>query len=329
MRVLIIHNTSSGFGSDAIFEFQRSLLREGDECVLRMLVKDAQDKGTSILRDAEDFDLVVISGGDGTVTSMLYNLRRRDILTCVFPSGTANLFFMSLGNSAEPSTLARACRIGHSAITDLGEMFWQSEDGTRHREGFSIMAGVGFDAQIMEAAVPAKKAIGQAAYFAAAMANPKPEVRDFRITVDGKVHVCRGISCIVANNAMIQNDIELVPGSTMDDGLLDVIVLEVEETAQLLHPIVAGLVDHGGKNPKRPNIVSFSGRDVLVESSTPAQLQIDGDTLDSNVSKYRARVLPKSNKLVVDGLSRYGRDKHSAPLFGDTEEIAFPPLSVS
>ena len=324
MRVLIVHNISSGFGSDAIFEFERALVRQGDECVLRLMVKDDADKSASLLADAESFDLVVISGGDGTVTSMLYILRNRDVLTCVFPSGTANLFFMSLGNAAEPSALARACRVGRSAHTDLGEIAWTSDGSEQHCEGFSMMAGLGFDAQIMEAAVPAKKAIGQAAYFAAAMANPKPEVLNFRITVDGKVHHCKGISCIVANNAIIQNDIELVPGSTMDDGLLDVLVLEVEETAQLLHPIVAGLVDHGGKKSKRPHIVSYSGKDIIVQASSPTQLQVDGDTLPGRVTSYHARVLPASNKLVVDSLSRYDQKTDAAPLFGDTEEIAFP-----
>ena len=68
MRVLIVHNISSGFGSDAIFEFERALLRQGDECVLRLMVKDDADKSASLLADAENFDLVVISGGDGTIT---------------------------------------------------------------------------------------------------------------------------------------------------------------------------------------------------------------------------------------------------------------------
>jgi diacylglycerol kinase family enzyme len=72
VRVLIVHNEASGFGSDAIYEFQRSLLREGDECVLRLLSKDATDLGASLLEDAEEFDLVVISGGDGTVATLLY-----------------------------------------------------------------------------------------------------------------------------------------------------------------------------------------------------------------------------------------------------------------
>lgn len=324
LRVLIVHNEASGFGSDAIFEFERALMRAGDECVLRMLRADDDKKGEDLLEDAEQYDLVVISGGDGTVASMLYLLRNRNILTCVFPSGTANLFFANLGNASEPSALARACRIGRSVKTDMGEMLWRDAQGVKHRQGFALMAGIGFDAQIMQAAIPAKRTMGQAAYFAAALANPKPETREFRITVDGKTITRRGISCMVANNAILQGDIDIVPSCTMTDGLLDVIVIEADETAQLIRPLFVGLVDRDGKRIGRPHLESFCGKDILVRTSTPAQMEIDGDPIPEPVTAYRARVIPEANRMVVDQLSRYAKDDDAAPLFGDTEEIAFP-----
>lgn len=324
MRVLIIHNDASGFGSDAIFEFQRILMREGDECVMRMLAKNAHDKGASLLEDAESFDLVVLSGGDGTIATLLYLLKDRNVLTCVFPSGTANLFFANLGNAAEPSSLARACRIGRSARTDLGEIMWLDEKGTKRRQGFSLMAGVGFDAQIMQAAIPAKRTMGQAAYFAAALANPKPEVKRFRIVVDGTTYERMGITCIVANNTMIQGGIDLVPDSSMTDGKIEVIVAEVDATAQLLRPLFVGLVDHEGKHIGRPHLETFRGEDIYVTVSSPTKMEIDGDPVENSVVAYRARVLPECNRLVVDALSRYANDEDAEPLFGGTEEMAFP-----
>lgn len=324
VRVLIVHNEASGFGSDAIFEFQRALLREGDECVLRLLAKDTLDRGASLLSDAEEFDLTVISGGDGTVATLLYLLRNRDVLTCVFPSGTANLFFANLGNAAEPSSLARACRVGHSARTDLGEIMWLDESGNKRRQGFSLMAGVGFDAQLMQAAIPAKRAMGQAAYFAAALANPRPEVKKFQVVVDDVTYERTGITCIVANNAMIQGDIELVPDCTMTDGMLDVIIAEVDIAAKLLHPLFVGLVDHEGKRIGRPYLESFRGHDIQVSVSSPTKMEIDGDPVEGLVYAFRARAIPDCNRLVVDPLSRYAVETDDEPLFGGTEEMAFP-----
>ena len=99
MRCLIAHNPRSGFGSDAVFAFERELVHAGDECVLRVLGEECDNE--QVLADAESFDVVVVSGGDGTVSNLLYTLRNRDVDVCVFPSGTANLLFANIGNSPE------------------------------------------------------------------------------------------------------------------------------------------------------------------------------------------------------------------------------------
>ena len=58
MHSLIVHNSRSGFGSDAIFEFERFLLDEGDDCFLRVLPR--RGGGRKAVRDAEDFDVLIL-----------------------------------------------------------------------------------------------------------------------------------------------------------------------------------------------------------------------------------------------------------------------------
>lgn len=321
MRCLVVHNPRSGFGSDAVFAFERELVGAGDECVLRVL--DASFRVTDVLRDAEEFDIVVLSGGDGSVSAMLYELRDRPVNACVFPSGTANLLFANIGNSPEPAALARACRWCETAACDLGETSWQGPDGTRSR-GFSLMAGSGFDAELMSAAAPNKRAMGEAAYFMAALADPRPKVIHYELDVDGE-HIERdGIACLVANNAMIQGDIEIVPGCVMDDGMLDVILLETTDAVQLVRPLLAGLLDPKGKLG-RPKIESFRGREICVRSSEPIPMQVDGEVVCDAVTEWEARCLPGAVHLVVDRLSRYCGEKAPAtPRFPIVSEIAFP-----
>ena len=69
LRALIVHNPRSGFGSDAIFQFERALLQAGDECVMRVLTDDFVAR--EAVSDAAGFDVVVLSGGDGTISSLL------------------------------------------------------------------------------------------------------------------------------------------------------------------------------------------------------------------------------------------------------------------
>lgn len=322
VRTLVIHNPHSGFGSDAIFQFERSLLHEGGECVTRVLREDFE--ASDVCSDVDDFDCVVLSGGDGTISSLLYELRGRSVPCCVFPSGTANLLCANIGNAPEPSALARACRIGKTARLDLGEISWTAEDGTPRRRGFALMSGTGFDAQIMQAALPNKAVMGQAAYFAAALANPRPKVEHFTITVDGAVYERDGITCLVANNAMIQGEIQIVPDCRMDDGLLDVIVVETSDATQLLKPLAFGLVDKSGSSIGRPHIESFRGSSIKIESSEPAPLEIDGEVVAGIVRSYEARVLPRAASIVVDPMSPYGSADDGTSRFGGSDVIAYP-----
>lgn len=322
MRTLVIHNPRSGFGSDAIFQFTRALLHPGDECVLRMLEGDFTAQGACA--DVEDFDMVVVSGGDGTASTLLHAMRGRDVPVCVFPSGTANLLCANIGNAPEPSALARACRVGKTAPIDLGEIRWEGEGGGERARGFAIMSGTGFDAQIMQAALPNKRIMGEAAYFAAALANPKPRVEHFSITVDGTTYERDGIACLVANNAMIQGDIQVVPGCRMDDGLLNVIMVETEDIAHLLKPLAFGIVDPEGRAMGRPHIESFAGRRITVESARPVPLEIDGEVVADAVGSYSAQVLPAAVRIVVDALSPYGSADDGSSRFGESDVIAYP-----
>ena len=303
VRSLIVHNNRSGFGSDAIFEFERFLVRPGDECVLRVL-----DEGESIehaLRDASSFDLVIPSGGDGTVANALDALAGRDIPTCIFPSGTANLLFANLGNAMEPQAMAHACHELTCFRGDLGTMSWHTDGGSNHARGFALMAGMGFDAQLMRAALPNKRRMGEAAYFAAAFSNLHPTMLHFTIDCDGTVCERDGISCMVANNAMMQGEIEIVSDCRMDDGKLDVIVLEASEAAGLLRPIFAGVLDRTGKSIGRPHIEHFRGSRKSVQSDSSMPMQIDGEVIEGCTHGFSAQVRPASTRLTIDHASPY------------------------
>lgn len=305
MRSLIIHNPQSGFGSDAVYEFERALLEGGDECVMRIM-DDSWIPQQTVL-DAESFDRIIISGGDGTVAHLMYALRGSSVPVCVFPSGTANLICASIGNAHEPAALALAVRRGHTTKLDLGEISWISETGVAHTHGIALMAGSGLDAQLMRTAIPHKKIFGEAAYFTAALSNLTPDVQTFTITVDGITHERQGIACLIANSAKFQADIELLPGVRMDDGLLSVIVLETKMTAELVKPLFTGIFDRSGKTLGRPHIEGFHGREIHIEISSPIPVEVDGEVFPDEAHALDARVLPKACTVIVDSMSPYAQ----------------------
>lgn len=323
MRVLIIHNPRSGFGSDAIYAFQRELVRAGDECLMRVLAQDFTPE--SAVEGAENYDVVVLSAGDGSISGMLYALRDKDVATCIFPSGTANLIFANIGNSPEPSALARACRWGEVAQCDIGEIEWVDAEGAKQTRGFSMFSGSGFDAELMRAASPNKRAFGELAYFLAVLDDPNPRVIHYEINADGKTIERDGIACLVANNSMIQGDIEIVPGGRMDDGMIDIIVIEAKAAVQLVRPAIAGLFDPKGEAGLRPHLEFFRCKEVTVTANEPIPMQVDGDVVASAVQTWTARALPGANRLVVDRLSRYQpTQKRDTPLYDIPKELPSP-----
>lgn len=307
MRCLIIHNLASGPSSDEIFAFAHALSESGDEVVMRFIGDGMEPE--DCVRDVKSFDRVVVSGGDGTVSNVLDQLRDCDVPILIFPSGTANLFFSNIGNAPEAAALAKACREGKTAKIDMGEIFWTDEDGVDQRHGFIIIAGSGFDAEIMKTAAPTKNDIGEIAYFLAALSTPKPTVAHFKIEHDGIVDEMDGICCMAGNTSVIQNDINLFPDCCMDDGLVDIVVIEPARTAQLLPTVISAALDPTGKVLGRPQFKMIQAREAKITCTPSLGMQFDGEVIPSNSGVFGARALPQCLDVIVDSFSPLAQDK--------------------
>lgn len=304
MRCLIIHNPAAGTRSDEVYAFAHALAQGGDEIVMRFIGGSLEPEEAT--RDAALFDRVVVSGGDGTVTNVLDHLRGCGVPVLIFPSGTANLLFNNIGNAPDTAALAQTCRAGRTAPMDMAELFWQDGDGSLRRRGFGIIAGGGFDATIMQKAEPAKRDIGEIAYLLSALSTPEPQIAHFTIEHDGAVDEFDGISCMIANTSVIQNGINLFPGCRMDDGLIDVAVIEPVGLVQLLPTVLASVVDPAGRDLGRPQFTMMQAHEVRITCAPALNMQVDGEIIPHEASSFGARVVPACLDVIVDGYATLG-----------------------
>ena len=292
MKLLVINNLASGFGEGSVYDFIRSFARDGDEVCVRST--DGTTDVRDLLGDAEAFDAVVASGGDGTVATVSYRLANTGVPILPFPAGTANLLAANLASPMEPHALAKLVREERTLDFDLGEI---EVDG--HRFGFGMMAGAGYDAAIMLGAVPAKRLLGPMAYFSAALANPLPQTSRFKLDLDGEHVESEGLGILLVNFSKIQFDITVTHDNEPRDGVFDVVVLKAQNAFELIPALLAGLLDRGGDFPDRTGSLEIHrAREVRVEADPPMEVQYDGEATNLT-TPFTAHIMRRAARFFV------------------------------
>ena len=304
MKLLIVNNLVSGYGEGAIYDYIRAFAADGDEVVIRST--DGSTDLRRFLADAEEFDAVIASGGDGTVAAVTSLLADTGIPVLPFPAGTANLLAMNLASPAEPHALAKLTREGEIMDFDLGEI----ELASGERFGFSIMAGAGYDALIMQGAKPAKRLLGPMAYFTSALTNPLPQFSRFTIDIDGEVIESEGVGVLIVNFSKIQFDLPVVHQNLPRDGVFDVAVLHTRDAFGLIPALLASMLDRSGDFPDRTDALELHrGRTISVSADPPLPVQYDGE-VTALTTPFTVRMMPEAARFIVseECVKLYGND---------------------
>lgn len=285
--------------------YVEALQKLGASTELRALSEDFDLKEN--LKDAADFERVVVAGGDGTVSAIASFLQGSGIPLIAYPAGTANLLALNLKMPGTAEELADVTLNGAVFPTDLGRLdyrVYRRRDYFRARFGFkssrpftsvhfAIMAGSGFPARLVSQAQPLKGTFGKAAYWLSAFFSRRPRIARLKLKIDGRRMRRRGIGVIIVNFEKIQFDLKMAPDSDARDGKFEVIILKAKSLWGLF-PVVWGLIQErlGLKRPDHPREVEIvQGSEIEISSWPPLRLQFDGETLPKT-SFFKVKVLP-------------------------------------
>lgn len=186
------------------------------------LETEAEDKGRSRVQAAvaDQVDLVVVAGGDGTVRVVADGLAHTGIPLGIIPEGTANLLALNLGL---PNEEGEALRVAVGTTERTIDLVKLTVDGSR-TEHFAVMAGTGLDAMIMDETDPElKDKIGSAAYFmAAAKALGRLPIKAKIKRAGHHTHRRHSVLILLGNVGMIAPGLTLLPDAKPDDGQFDI-----------------------------------------------------------------------------------------------------------
>ncbi|MFO7689130.1 MAG: diacylglycerol kinase family protein [Cryobacterium sp.] len=190
------------------------------------------DAGQGPARQALDqgAHCVLVAGGDGTVRAVAEVLRGSGVPLGIIPRGTGNLLARNL--RLPLGSLDAATRIafsGQNHPIDVGVATITAADGGVTEHAFLVMAGLGLDAEMIATTRPAlKKQLGWLAYVDAGM-RVIPKATPFRIrySLGGRTDRPAHVSAVlVANCGLLPGNIQFLPDALVDDGILDIAVLQ-------------------------------------------------------------------------------------------------------
>ncbi|MEZ6193073.1 MAG: diacylglycerol kinase family protein [Phycisphaerales bacterium] len=286
--VLICANPYSGSGPNRRYVegLAGALTSKGFE---PKLVWDVSER-KALLADAaliDEYRCVVVAGGDGSIQAVVNELGEAgrldvspastNIAFATLPMGNENLFARHFGFTRGVDRLASVIEAGRTKQIDLGRV---THDDGGAGALFTLMAGVGFDAEVVHrmdrwrASGGGLRRVRRVSYVPKVVSSlggyGYPMLK---IDADGRE--LAGAHLFVFNLPRYGGGLVIAPpGSSADDGLLDWVLFERPGRVAMLS--AAWAVLRGG-HLNRPGVSHGRASRVRVRAEEQVPVQVDGD----------------------------------------------------
>jgi len=291
-RVLVLINPKSGLprsflgirqaldtywdleGVDLIYQFSQS-----------------KDDGAAKARRAvkRGFDTILVSGGDGTVSTIGRVLVNTDVSMGVIPTGSGNGFARHFGI---PLSQGRAVRmLAHASVRMI-------DVGVVNDVPFFVTCSMAWDAAIVRYfdRSPVRGIIPYLFAGVQGFLEYRPEDMDVEIRGPTEsLHLRKPIIFTIANLTQYGGGAKIAPEAKEDDGLLELVV-GLQQDAPLLIANLGRLFD--GSLHRIPRLITRSFRSLKAARNTATPIQIDGELLDAP-REINVSVIPEGLKVLV------------------------------
>lgn len=277
----IIVNPVSGKGNPALRRKQITSFAKENHWVGRYR-ETTKEKSAEVLAREEikkGVTHLVICGGDGSIMEVLAAVMHKKVTLGIVPLGTGNLFARNLGIPLDTREAVNIAFEGNPQKLDIGNANGQY---------FSIIAGIGLDAEIMHGADrEMKDRLGLFAYLVSAVKNFQNRAHVYQVTLDDKKPFrVRAKTIMASNMGKVMGGVEVVPSADPQNGSLQLGIVKSNSVLAWLNLIWHGIF---ATVDTSPNYMMYSAKHIEIHSvRQKIMYQCDGNDF------------PPTNSLIID-----------------------------
>jgi diacylglycerol kinase (ATP) len=238
-------------------------------------------------------DMIVAAGGDGTLNEVINGIGEKlgEARVGLIPLGTGNDFARTIGMPTDLDAAIDVILAGKTRAVDLVRV---TSDEVRY---FVNVSAGGFSGLVDEKITPEmKKTWGPLAYLRSAAAA-LPDLRAYRTTLafDNAESLQLDLyNVVVANGRFVAGGRLIAPEASIDDGLLDIILIQQRSAPELA--LLAAQVALG-THLSSDSIVFRRAAKLTVNSKPGMCFNVDGELVGNEPARFE--ILPGALRFVV------------------------------
>lgn len=233
-------------------------------------------------------DVIVACGGDGTIHEVAAQLVNTDIALGIIPVGSGNGLASNLEISKTVEAAMENIKRGQVKNIDVGKI--------NHKYFFSNM-GFGIDATIIEnyEKSGSRKLLS---YLKAAIQSAKKfEFKNMQLIIAGQSKNIKPLLLFISNSNEMGYSMTLTPKASLQDGLLDILMVPKINTIQKLYFGLLVLLKKTDSFAKA-EWTQVAELEVTIADFETNVIQLDGEYYLFKENKFRIEVLPSALKVL-------------------------------
>jgi diacylglycerol kinase (ATP) len=247
----------------------------------------------------QGYETVVSVGGDGTINEVVNGLYEsgtlEDVSLGIISTGTGSDYIRTIGIPRHHQEACQRLLDSRKMLVDIGEVEYKY-NGQMEKRLFVNFAGLGFDAEVVQATTERFKALGGLPAYLLGLLTTFLCYRNREITlkVDGKVVSKKVCTTVMSNGKYGGGSMFVAPDADLTDGYFDVLTIDDISKPDLLWSLPRV---YKGTHLTHPKVTMQRGREIEVESAKRLLVQADGELLGETPARFR--VIPSVLNVLV------------------------------